>query len=55
MLNYVCNVKNKAKIGLKTVQNVYMGAKNEKLEEKNGIFDMEIVQIRGSWKVKVHV
>lgn len=42
-------VKNNATIVLKTVQNVYLGAKNEKTEGKIVIFDMEIAKIRGSW------
>ena len=39
--------KNKATIVLKTVQNIYLVAKNEKCQDKNVIFYMEIVKIKG--------
>ena len=39
--------KNKVKIVLKTVQNIYLVAKNEKCQDKNVIFYMEIVKIKG--------
>ena len=39
--------KNKATIVLKTVQNIYLVAKNEKCQDNNAFFDMEIVKIKG--------